>query len=214
MLKSVSNNVLYHNKKPAFLFFIIVLLASCSLTPKEAPPTTDKVHWDRHAEEVTLIEDWQIKGKIGIRSQNEGGSAYINWEQSRDSFLITLSGPLGQGTSIISGNPGGARLDNSEGSFISDSPEQLIYEYTGWQVPVRYLLYWIKGLATPGMAITNITYNQQGLIKSLQQGPWKLQFDNYKNAMGTVLPYRLKILTNNYKATIVIKSWSKTNLKT
>ena len=184
------------------------------MAPREEPTSTDKVHWAQHAKEVALIEDWQIEGKIGIRSQNEGGSAYVNWKQSGGSFHITLSGPLGQGTSIISGDPGSARLDSSEGSFISDSPEKLIYEHTRWQVPVRYLLYWIKGLATPDLTITNITYNQLGLIKSLQQGLWKLQFDNYKNAMDTVLPYRLKVLTDNYKATIVIKSWSKTNLET
>ena len=70
------------------------------------------------------MDEWHIKGKIGIKQGDEGGSAYLDWIQSQDSFHITLSGPLGQGTTIISGNTSVAQSANSNVRFIAKTPKQ------------------------------------------------------------------------------------------
>lgn len=193
------------------LIAVSLLLSSCQLwhtSPDITTPSPDqpKLNWVEHVRTLTLMQEWQIKGKIGVRTADDGGSAYLDWSQSFDSFYILLSGPLGQGSTIVSGNPYGARLENSEGTFISDSPEQLIMEHTGWAIPIHQLLYWVKGIPSPHGKSTQ-QHNELGALKSLQQAGWSLEFDRYGNALGTLLPQRIKIEKEGLKVTFIIKEW-------
>lgn len=194
----------------ALLSYCLLITSGCVTTKaiKPIPPKPiAKINWTEHVRQLTLLEDWQLKGKIGIKQNDDGGSAYINWIQSGDSFYITLSGPLGQGTTIISGNEDGAKLESaSEGTFIAESPEELLYTHTGWHIPLHYLLYWIKGLPeprTPAIA----TYTPKGYIETLTQGPWQLSFYRYESDLGVTLPHKIKITNQDLKVTLAIKDW-------
>lgn len=167
----------------------------------------EKVDWVAHVRALTLLTDWKLAGKIGVKQRDDGGSAYIDWTQSEDSFHIRLSGPLGQGTTIISGNESGAKLESaSDGTFIAESPEELLHQHTGWHIPLHYLLYWVKGLPEPRIpSVAN--YDQKGYIESLTQGPWKLEFYKYQQVLGVTLPHKIKIQTDDLKVTLVIKHW-------
>lgn len=191
--------------------FSALLLSGCALwqPSKQAPVPIEEgttINWVEHVRQLTLMREWQIKGKIGIRTEDDGGSAYIDWSQSFDSFYILLSGPLGQGSTIISGNPFGARLQNAEGDFISESPEQLVLDHTGWEIPINHLLYWIKGIPAP-FGQPTITYNQHGTVDTMEQDGWALMYDRYGVALNQTLPQRIKISKNGLKVTLVIKQW-------
>ncbi len=156
--------------------------------------------------ELTLLQEWQIKGKIGVRTQSEGGSAYLDWSQAQDSFYITLSGPLGQGTTVVSGNPTGARLEQPDGTYIAESPDQLVRDHTGWAIPINNLLYWVKGMPAPG-GKPALTFNTLGTLATLQQDGWSLSFDQYGQLMGTLLPQKIRIQKGELKVTLIIKDW-------
>lgn len=193
------------------LLLTSLLLSSCQLwqtTHELPPPAPDqpKLDWVEHVRTLTLLQEWQIKGKIGVRTADDGGSAYLDWSQSFDSFYILLSGPLGQGSTIISGNPFGARLENGDGTYISESPEQLVQQHTGWTIPIHQLLYWVKGIPSPRGAST-LQYNEYGTLRSLQQEGWHLEFDRYADILGTLLPQRIKIQREDLKVTLIIKEW-------
>ncbi|PCJ30493.1 MAG: outer membrane lipoprotein LolB [Moraxellaceae bacterium] len=205
---SVSQAQTAHFFRQLLLAGLLMLLAGCGLL--QIPPTPQlpatSVNWVEHVRALTLMDEWHIKGKIGIKQGSDGGSAYIDWIQSQDSFHITLSGPFGQGTTIISGNKSGAKLENSEGSFIAETPEQLLYEHSGWQIPISNLLYWIKGLPEP-KSQSDTTTNDIGLISTLHQDGWNLRFDRYQNAPKHPLPHKIKILSDNLKVTLLVKQW-------
>ena len=188
----------------------IVLAQGCALLqptpPAPPPPPGTQVDWVQHVRQLTLLREWKIKGKIGVRNESDGGSAYIDWNQSFDSFYITLSGPLGQGTTIVSGNPTGARLEQSDGTYVAETPDQLVLEHTGWQIPINDLLYWVKGMPAPtGDPV--YTRNKLGTLASLQQDGWQLQYANYAMVMGTLLPQKIKIAKDHLKVTLIIKQW-------
>lgn len=190
---------------------MLLNLSSCSLwqTSTELPTPADnepKLNWVEHARTLTLLQEWQIKGKIGVRTADDGGSAYLDWSQSFDSFYILLSGPLGQGSTIVSGNPYGARLENAEGAFISESPETLVEQHTGWSIPINHLLYWVKGIPSPFGKSTQ-QHNPLGSLQSLQQDGWNLEYDRYGKAFDTLLPTRIKIKKGDLKVTLIIKEW-------
>ncbi|MCG8672907.1 MAG: lipoprotein insertase outer membrane protein LolB [Pseudomonadales bacterium] len=202
-----------HRALPLLLLAILLQLLAGCITHKaiQEPPTVppiEKINWADHVRELTLLSDWQLEGKIGIKQKDDGGSAYINWTQSGDSFHITLSGPLGAGTTIISGNDNGAKLESaSDGSFIAESPEELLYTHTGWYIPLHNLLYWVKGLPEPRTP-ADTTYTARGYISSLNQGPWQLKFERYKRDLGVTLPHKVKMETQDLKVTLVIKDWN------
>jgi outer membrane lipoprotein LolB len=189
------------------LCLLTSLISGCSLLRSPAPTPAPTINWVNHVRALTFFTDWHIKGKIGFKQPGNGGSAYIDWTQSNDSFHITLSGPLGQGATIISGNDSGARLDTaSNGSFISETPEQLLSEHTGWYIPLSNLLYWVRGLPEPRIP-AHKTLNASGLIGTMQQGQWQLSFDRYKSIFGQPLPHRIKMKSQGLTVTLLIKKW-------
>lgn len=188
---------------------LLLTLSGCSLfqAGTGTPPTAGtRVDWSEHVRTLTLLKEWQIKGKIGVRTRDDGGSAYLDWTQSFDSFYIILNGPLGQGTTIVSGNPTGARLEQSDGTWIAESPDQLVQEHTGWEIPINHLLYWIKGLPAP-TGEPRLTHNALGTLASLEQDGWSLQFDQYIASMNTLLPQRIRISKGELRVILVVKDW-------
>lgn len=191
------------------LTLILALLSGCALFQSPTappPPAGTQVEWISHMRNLVRLQEWQIQGKIGVRTADDAGSAYIDWSQSHDSFYITLSGPLGQGTTIISGNPGGARLEQSDGTWIAESPDQLVQEHTGWEIPISNLLYWVKGMPAPSSK-ANTRHNALGTLASLEQDGWNLSFDQYSPQLGNLLPCRIRIQKGELRVTLVIKRW-------
>ena len=193
----------------ACLIAVYFFTAGCNTMPPAPPiPPETTINWVEHVRHLTELKDWHIQGKIGVKTVSDGGSAYLDWLQTNDSFHITLSGPLGQGTTTISGNESGARLESaSQGAHISESPEQLLYDHTGWYIPLGNLLYWIKGLPEPKTPYSE-TRTPQGLISTLNQGPWSLSFSQYATHLGHPLPSKIKIQSQDLKVTLAIKSWA------
>lgn len=187
---------------------LLLGLQGCALfqPPATPPPAGTQVSWPNHVRSLTLLQQWQIQGKIGVRTRDDAGSAYIDWNQAQDSFYITLSGPLGQGTTIISGNPTGARLQQSDGTWIAESPDQLVQEHTGWEIPINNLLYWVKGMPAPGGKPVS-THNSLGTLATLEQDGWRLIFDQYSPQLGTLLPCRIRIQKDQLQVTLIIKRW-------
>ena len=195
------------------ILFLAAGLPGCALfqapsTPP--PPAGTQVDWPSHVRSLTLLQEWQVQGKIGVRTQNDAGSAYLDWSQAQDSFYITLSGPLGQGTTIIKGNPTGARLDNNDGTWIAESPDQLVQEHTGWEIPISNLLYWVKGMQAPGSHAI-LQHNTLGTLATLKQDGWALTYDQYSQQLGTLLPCRIRIQKGELRVTLIIKRWQPLN---
>ncbi|HVL02555.1 MAG TPA: lipoprotein insertase outer membrane protein LolB [Dongiaceae bacterium] len=192
------------------LLLLFLLTQGCALFQPSGtgtpPPPDTQVDWLEHVEKLTLLKEWQIKGKIGVRTKDDGGSAYVDWSQSHDSFYIILNGPLGQGTTIVSGNPSGARLEQSDGTYVAESPDQLVQEHTGWEIPINDLLYWIKGLPAP-TGQPQLTHNALGTLATLEQDGWSLEFDQYVMNLGTLLPQRIRIRKGELRVVLVVKDW-------
>lgn len=192
------------------LFFIASLLffSGCahqgSLTP---PPDVLE-----HQRQVQAINEWQLTGKLGIRTTNESGSASLKWAQQIANYQINLSGPLGQKRMIITGSPDKVRLEQT-GEPIQEArtAEALIKKSVGWNLPVAQLAYWVRGLPAPRLRITQLEQNESGLIAQLIQGDWSISYSNYRDQTfnGAVLPLPGKI-TATYKdvrLVLVIRDW-------
>lgn len=192
----------------SLLLLTLLLLSGCVHQGSLTPPQ-DVLE---HQRQLQSISDWQLSGKLGIRTASDSGSASLKWDQQSANYLINLSGPLGQKRMIIAGAPGKVRLEQTgEPAQEAKTAEALIKKTAGWTLPVTQLAYWVRGVPAPALRITYLQQNDNGLIAQLIQGDWAITYSNYRDQTfnGTSLPLPGKI-TAEYKdvrLTLVIRDW-------
>ena len=105
---------------------------------------------------VEAHNQFNLQGKIGIRTPQQSGSAFFRWSQDNQDFDIELSGILGVGKTQISGKPGEVTLNSANTGLIrAESPEELLQQATGWNAPITHLVQWVQ--ARPASTDAKIT---------------------------------------------------------
>ncbi len=115
-------------------------------------------------------KNFNLQGKIGVRTPGQSGSAFFTWVQQQDAFDIELSGILGVGKTQISGQPGNVTLNSTKtGLITADTPEELLERATGWQAPITHLVDWVQ--AKPATTLAKISKDEQNRpIQFLEDG--------------------------------------------
>jgi outer membrane lipoprotein LolB len=158
--------------------------------------------------QLNTLQQWQVRGKLSVVSPNEAVTGYLTWQQNKEDFDLFLSGPFGQGSSRLVGNNNQATLTlPNQDPVNAPSAEYLMARYLGWNFPVLDLRYWVKGQPSPHTTFTEVR-NTLGLLESLQQHGWKVEFSRYQRQGDTWLPGRVKIIGNDFKFIFAIKEWS------
>ena len=97
------------------------------------------------SQQVEAENQFNLQGKIGVRTPHQSGSAFFTWVQQQQQFDIELSGILGVGKTQISGQPGQVTLNSAKtGLIYAESPEELLEQATGWQAPITHLVDWVQ----------------------------------------------------------------------
>ena len=176
----------------------LILLAGCS----HQPQPEGQLWLSRSQQQANHgIQQWQIGGKIGIRSPSDSNTAYLNWQQCGDSFDIRLSGPLGQGAAHLWGDSLQVQLQTNEQLYSADKPEQLLAQQ-GWQLPVSQLVYWVRGLPAPGHAISQTGSN------GFSQMGWQIDYRQWLSLDDHSLPKKAVASHPQLKVTLLLKNWS------
>ncbi|MCO1333763.1 lipoprotein insertase outer membrane protein LolB [Microbulbifer sp. OS29] len=192
---------------------LALLISACAgQKTKEQPEKPGSTVENNAPQTVVEFTQWNLKGKLGVRSPKENGSANLAWLQGgAENFRLHLSGPLGAGTTIITGSAGGVSLvRGGQPPIYARNPAELTQEALGWPLPAREMFYWVRGLPAPG-AKNGEQRNAQGQLQSLQQSGWALTFSDYRSEGSFMLPARIKAQTNGpagpVLVTLVIKDW-------
>lgn len=182
------------------------------LPPPEAPPIESQ--WQDYQRVLGSINDWQVQGKLGVRTPADSGSVTFNWKQLPEQFAIYLNGPLGQGTVWIRGNEQQVSLEQSgQDTLYAPTPELLMYNTMGWWLPVSDLHYWVKGIPSPHTSVDDEQHNADGTLQTLQQNGWQLSYPAYQQLGGWHLPskvvaqYRSPNPQGDIRLTFIIKDW-------
>ncbi|HLT03754.1 MAG TPA: lipoprotein insertase outer membrane protein LolB [Pseudomonas sp.] len=196
-------------KRLATLLVFLAVLAGCAAQqPRELMEGLgNPAQWQAHKVQISQIDGWQITGKMGLKTPGESGSATVQWLQRQSYFDIRLSGPLGQGASRLTGRPGATELEvANQGRFSADSPEALLQEQLGWQLPVTHLLWWVRGLPEPDSR-SQLILDADSRLARLIQEEWRVDYLGYLEQDGFALPSRLKLYGPDLEITLVIKDW-------
>jgi len=187
--------------------FLVILLTLSGCTTQQMM-TSPKLDGAPLQQQLSDINNWHIKGKLGLRTDRDSGSLYVNWQQMDRDFDIHLNGALGQGATHIYGNDDLVALERGNRPIITaTTPEQLLYENSGWYIPVSHLYFWVRGIPTPEAPIDSSEYNQYGLLETLHQGGWHINYSRHGQVDEVTLPTKMTVQRGELKLTLIIKDW-------
>lgn len=187
------------------LVFFVFLTACSTLAPPSGKPLAQS--WKERQQALEQMNSWKLQGAIAVRSASDGGSASLNWQQSGQTYTISLFGPLGANAVQIYGRPGLVRLQTTEGKeFYAPDAEQLLYKQLGWKLPVSNLYYWARGLPVPSLPAQQ-EFDQYHRLTRLTQQNWQLWFKQYAVFNQRELPTKIVLTHPQLNIKIVIYQW-------
>lgn len=187
-------------------FLLPLMLAACATSPRMDAPINDD--WAQRMEVLEAMTLWEFTGRIGVRDDRESHSSRIRWQQRGDDYIINLWGTLNAGATEITGEPGRVVLQQEgKDPLIADTPEQLVYEQLGYELPVAQLSYWIKGIPAPG-ASSETAFDIDNRLISLQQSGWQVEYLGYTNYETESLPTRIRIQKSPLRLDFVRLDWT------
>lgn len=188
------------------LFYGLVLIASLGLHGCALLPGLQDSQ--QLEQQLNQIQDWQVRGKLSISSPEDSVTGYLTWQQQDEEYDLFITGPFGQGSTRLVGNKDQASLTlPSKEPVQAPSAEFLMARYLGWQFPVLDIRYWVKGQPSPHSESTEIR-NDLGLLESLNQHGWQVNFSRYQPNGDTWLPGRIKMTGHNFRFIFAIKEWT------
>lgn len=181
-----------------------LLLAACAT---QAPVTTTDLGWEQRRRNLAALENWQLEGKLALRTPDQSESASLSWRQNGSHAEVQLSGPLGAGATALSSD--GRALTVRQGEQRRDydiSSPGAIAASTGWDLPLKALPFWLRGIPAPE-AMVDAQVVEQNLLRSLSQAGWLVNYDSYQRFGAYLLPTRMKISRDDTHARLIIRSW-------
>ena len=195
----------------SFLLILVVLVLYGCATPDRRPELGSKLPSELAIERKASYEsinEWKIRGRIGVQRGDDGFSAGFKWLQEGDTFDIKLFDPLGRQVAWLRGDDRNVSLDTAKGDKIkAQDPEKMLLQHLGWTLPIRSLLYWVKGLPDPTSIVWQEEYDEQGRIRLIRQADWNVQFVKYLNKDNKSFPKLTRLEHQDFKLKLLVQDW-------
>lgn len=185
--------------------FLLLLLTSCVGTQMDAPVNPE---WDQRRQLLESLSHWEFTGSINVRDADEAQSSRIRWRQQDEVYRINLWGTFNVGATEINGRPGEVRIEQQgEEPIITESPEEMLYQQLGYELPVTELNYWIKGIPAPGRSDA-LTFADNLQLLGFQQQGWRIDYLGYTNFGQETLPTRIRIEKEPLRLDLMRLNWT------
>jgi outer membrane lipoprotein LolB len=176
---------------------LALMLSACSTVPVEP-----EVHYSKIAREhLYQLERWTFEGRLALTGKNDSWSASINWGHRPDDEKIKLSGPLGQGATVIQLTGDVVTIDRGDGQAQSSTqPEEFINQQLGMFVPVHSLRYWVVGLPEPTSAFVETA-------AGFKQAGWFIEYKQMQPVDNQSMPRKITVTNERVKLKLIIDQW-------
>jgi outer membrane lipoprotein LolB len=176
----------------------LLVLSGCSLFPVE-PISVPYSKTDILP--LYKLERWSLDGRLSITGRNDSWAANMDWQHSIDKEQIKLSGPLGQGATLIQLSKGVVTIDRGDGKVqTSNQPEAFINQQLGLFVPVQSLRYWVIGLPEPNRDFVETP-------TGFKQAGWLIEYKQMQAVKASTMPYKINVTNDQVKLKLVIDEW-------
>lgn len=175
---------------PRLALLLVVLLSGCA-APVRPPGPESLALWQARQARLATLDTWDLRGRLGVRAGDDGGQASLRWQRRGDRHELDLGAPLGRGMLRFSADATAARARDAEGrTYQAADLSTLVFNLTGWRIPVARLQYWVRGLAAPGAAAVPVL-DEAGRLRLLEQAGWRVRIPDYMESGGFELPRRV-----------------------
>ncbi|MDD1628053.1 MAG: lipoprotein insertase outer membrane protein LolB [Methylococcaceae bacterium] len=176
---------------------MVLMLSACTIAPVEP-----EIHYSRIAREhLYQMERWSLEGRLALTGKNDSWQASINWGHRPDDEKIKLSGPLGQGATVIQLTGDLVTIDRGDDEVQSSTqPEEFINQQLGMFVPVRSLRYWVVGLPEPSSAFVETA-------TGFTQGGWLIEYKQMQQVDDQSMPRKISVTNERVKLKLFIDQW-------
>lgn len=164
-------------------------LAACA----SAPPAAERGDWPAQRDSLEALENWQFRGRVNVRYDNESHTPRILWQQQDRNYNIRLWGSFNAGNTRITGDPAGVTLEADGEVLTAETPEDLILEQLGYELPVSHLEYWIRGLPAPG-GDADLQFNERDQLAEIRQQGWSVSYPDPRQYGDLSLPGEMEVL--------------------
>ncbi|MBU0744523.1 MAG: lipoprotein insertase outer membrane protein LolB [Gammaproteobacteria bacterium] len=198
----------YKKIKIIILLTNALFLSGCSYFHR--PPAFKTEPWKQRYTELRQIKDWTMNGSFSISYNKKMDIARFTWAQKQNRYDINISGPLNLNSIRIIGDLNNVELWGVGKKMIKAStPEQLVYEQFGWQLPISNIKYWILAAPVPGK-IDAMSLDQYGHIVDLNQKGWQIKYSDFQadTQKKVDLPKTIELKNNEIAIKIKIKGSS------
>jgi outer membrane lipoprotein LolB len=188
------------------VWMLSLFLISCVGAPRMDAPVISE--WDARRQLLESLSEWEFTGSINVRDANEAQSSRIRWQQQDERYRINLWGTFNVGATEINGRPGEVRIEQQgEDAIVTESPEEMLYQQIGYELPVTELNYWIKGIPAPG-ASTALKFADNLQLLSFEQKGWRIDYLGYTNFGRETLPNRIRIQKAPLQLDLIRLTWT------
>lgn len=155
------------------------------------PKPVEPVNWQTTKQQRGAIKSWELRGRLGIQTEHNGGSLDINWKQDGNDYVIRLLAPMGQGAYRIHGDKYSAsiKMPNGKTRYI-DKPNEMFNEALGVSLPLDALKDWVRGIPASSLTLDYAKWDDKGLLHVVRQEGWHVEMNNN---FGETLPMPYKI---------------------
>ena len=171
------------------LLMLGISLVGCS---SMAPPAVENTIWTVQQHRLQALDSWQLRGRVNVRYYDQSHTPRMLWQQNGSSFSLRLWGTFNTGNTVIEGQPGAVTLRQGDTTVRADSPEQLILQQLGYELPVSRLQYWIRGLAEPAMA-AEYEFSETNHPARLRQDGWVIDYSDLRQYGELSLPRQVEV---------------------
>lgn len=193
--------------RAAGLLLAFALLPACAVMQPAPETPIGGGNRDAFIERQTGLaglERWRVKARMA--SGVIGWSGQVDWHQQPDHLLLTVAGPLGVGGIRAEGDLAQVTVETSDGETYRGDPDVLFNALVGWPFPVKGMRYWAIGMPMPAVrAHTEI--DGEGLLRVMQQSGWRVEYLEYRESQGFMLPRKMRLDNGEISVRVVIDKW-------
>lgn len=154
------------------------------------------------------LTDWQLDGRVAIKSDEGSGKLGIRWQQSADGFAISLMSFLGQQVANIQVDSDGQVSLYRPGQAVvsAANSEVILADEFGWHLPLNGLHYWVRGVPVPEHEGRE-SHDSAGRLLTLEQDGWSIEYTAYQQVKGVYLPRKMRLTHPLLSARLVLDRW-------
>lgn len=186
---------------------LALMLTACSTLQPTSPENYHQLTWSKRLVQLKKLNKWSLRGSFSIHYANRTDIASYQWQQNYDNYQIKISSPLNLVHLDLYGNRQQITLQKSTHEiYTAATPEELLQQQVGWELPIANLVYWIKGMPAPESSY-KIKLDSYNHLVALKQQGWLIGYPTFTTINGIDLPHTINLENPQLKIRMVVKEW-------